>query len=287
MHQAQTQTHARRHTTLHMHLYSLRTSLCCYVQERLQALEREQQREEERKRRLEERERRKQEEEEQRRQRRMDAEKRAEGVLQCCICTVCVHACVHLYVCKESCVCLSVSAVKVNRHAAHLSINATYRPLRASSGIQKSAWFQAYKTNRFCMPDEARDGRNVALIDKCFMVCSIVQRRIKLLSVSVFDVCAHTFHLCIRTYMCVVCLSWFAQLKKKSRPSKEKKKTSTGQRLSLVSCLAQGRLLLELHRTWQKSSTQWRESAQWHESALWHDTVKYSFKTCILPTCSQ
>ena len=34
----------------------------------------------------------------------------------------------------------------------------------------------------FCMPDEARDGRNVALIDKCFMVCSIVQRRIKLLS---------------------------------------------------------------------------------------------------------
>ena len=34
----------------------------------------------------------------------------------------------------------------------------------------------------FCMPDEARDGRNIALIDKCFMVCSIVQRRIKLLS---------------------------------------------------------------------------------------------------------
>ena len=34
----------------------------------------------------------------------------------------------------------------------------------------------------FCMPDEARDGHNVALIDKCFMVCSIVQRRIKLLS---------------------------------------------------------------------------------------------------------
>ena len=33
---------------------------------------------------------------------------------------------------------------------------------------------------RFCMPDEARDGQNVALIDKCFMVCSIVQRRIKL-----------------------------------------------------------------------------------------------------------
>ena len=32
------------------------------------------------------------------------------------------------------------------------------------------------------MPDKARDGRNVALIDKCFMVCSIVQRRIKLLS---------------------------------------------------------------------------------------------------------
>ena len=32
------------------------------------------------------------------------------------------------------------------------------------------------------MPDEARDGQNVALIDKCFMVCSIVQRRIKLLS---------------------------------------------------------------------------------------------------------
>ena len=32
------------------------------------------------------------------------------------------------------------------------------------------------------MPDEARDGRNVALIDKCFMVYSIVQRRIKLLS---------------------------------------------------------------------------------------------------------
>ena len=31
------------------------------------------------------------------------------------------------------------------------------------------------------MPDEAHDGRNVALIDKCFMVCSIVQRRIKLL----------------------------------------------------------------------------------------------------------
>ena len=30
------------------------------------------------------------------------------------------------------------------------------------------------------MPDEACDGRNVALMDKCFMVCSIVQRRIKL-----------------------------------------------------------------------------------------------------------
>ena len=30
----------------------------------------------------------------------------------------------------------------------------------------------------FRMPDEACDGRNVALIDKCFMVCSIVQRRI-------------------------------------------------------------------------------------------------------------
>ena len=52
----------------------------------------------------------------------------------------------------------------------HLSINATFRPSRASSGIQN-----------ICMPDEARDGRNVALIDKCFMVCSIVQRRIKLL----------------------------------------------------------------------------------------------------------
>ena len=36
---------------------------------------------------------------------------------------------------------------------------------------------------QFCMPDEARDGRNVALIDKCFMVCSIVQRRIKLLHI--------------------------------------------------------------------------------------------------------
>ena len=35
--------------------------------------------------------------------------------------------------------------------------------------------------SQFCMPDEARDGRNVALIDTCFMVCSIVQRRIKLL----------------------------------------------------------------------------------------------------------
>ena len=37
-------------------------------------------------------------------------------------------------------------------------------------------------TIQFCMPDEARDGRNVALIDKCFMVCSIVQRRMRLLS---------------------------------------------------------------------------------------------------------
>ena len=37
--------------------------------------------------------------------------------------------------------------------------------------------------SQFCMPDEARDGRNVALIDKCFMVCSIVQRRIKLLDI--------------------------------------------------------------------------------------------------------
>ena len=35
----------------------------------------------------------------------------------------------------------------------------------------------------FGMPDEARDGRNVESIDKCFMVCSIVQRRIKLLSI--------------------------------------------------------------------------------------------------------
>ena len=41
---------------------------------------------------------------------------------------------------------------------------------------------------QFCMPDEARDGRNVALIDKCFMVCSIVQRRIKLLHI--YIVCA-------------------------------------------------------------------------------------------------
>ena len=32
------------------------------------------------------------------------------------------------------------------------------------------------------MPDEPRDGRNVALTDKCFMVCLIVQRRTKLLS---------------------------------------------------------------------------------------------------------
>ena len=31
------------------------------------------------------------------------------------------------------------------------------------------------------MPDEARDGQNIALIDKCIMVCLIVQRRIKLL----------------------------------------------------------------------------------------------------------
>ena len=37
---------------------------------------------------------------------------------------------------------------------------------------------QAYKT--LCMPDEACDGGNVALLDKCFMVCSIVQRRIML-----------------------------------------------------------------------------------------------------------
>ena len=43
-----------------------------------------------------------------------------------------------------------------------------------------------YKRNefysQFCVPDEARDGQNVALIDKCFMVCSIMQRRIKLIS---------------------------------------------------------------------------------------------------------
>ena len=41
--------------------------------------------------------------------------------------------------------------------------------------------------SQFCMPDEARDGRNVALIDKCFMLYSIVQRRIKLLkTISLF-----------------------------------------------------------------------------------------------------
>ena len=59
----------------------------------------------------------------------------------------------------------------------HLSINATFRPSRASSGMQK----------QFCMPDEARDGRNVALIDKCFMVCSIVERRIKLLRLMLLE----------------------------------------------------------------------------------------------------
>ena len=59
----------------------------------------------------------------------------------------------------------------------HLLINATFR----HHGLR-----QAYKT---CMPDEAHDGRNVALIDKCFMVCSIVQRRIKLLVVYCHGLC--------------------------------------------------------------------------------------------------
>ena len=36
------------------------------------------------------------------------------------------------------------------------------------------------------MPDGARDGRNVALIDKCFMVCSIVQRRMELRSICMY-----------------------------------------------------------------------------------------------------
>ena len=42
------------------------------------------------------------------------------------------------------------------------------------------------------MPDEARDGRNVALIDKCFMVCSIVQRRIKLLTTEANNLVKYT-----------------------------------------------------------------------------------------------
>ena len=44
------------------------------------------------------------------------------------------------------------------------------------------------------MPDEARDGRNIVLIDKCFMVCSIVQRRIKLLKYE--HVLPNTTHFC-------------------------------------------------------------------------------------------
>ena len=44
--------------------------------------------------------------------------------------------------------------------------NATFRPSRASSGIQVC-----------CMPDEARDGRNVAFeLSSDLLVCSIVQR---------------------------------------------------------------------------------------------------------------
>ena len=57
--------------------------------------------------------------------------------------------------------------------------------------------------SQFCMPDEARDGRNVALIDKCFMVCSIVQRRIKLLlCTSVLSLPFYTNTACGYQYYC-------------------------------------------------------------------------------------
>ena len=79
----------------------------------------------------------------------------------------------------------------------HLSINATFRPSQASSGIHE-----------FCLPDKARDGRNVALIDKCFMVCSIVQRRVKLLyEVLTISVCIYIKN--CSTYMYKSCGKWY------------------------------------------------------------------------------
>ena len=75
----------------------------------------------------------------------------------------------------------------------HLSINATFCPSQASSGIHE-----------FCLPDKARDGRNVALIDKCFMVCSIVQRRVKLL----YEV--RTISVCIYIKNCSTCTNHVA-----------------------------------------------------------------------------
>ena len=54
------------------------------------------------------------------------------------------------------------------------------------------------------MPDEARDGRNVALIGKCFMVCSIVQRRAKLLYQLSMPINFHeSINLCSYTVGCL------------------------------------------------------------------------------------
>ena len=77
--------------------------------------------------------------------------------------------------------------VKVSRHAELIAAWSFFGQSSTSWNACQSMQFfahhglrQAYKT---CMLDEAHDGQNVALIDKCFMVCLIVQRRIKLLPV--------------------------------------------------------------------------------------------------------
>ena len=65
----------------------------------------------------------------------------------------------------------------------HLSLAQFFEKKKVKNAHTVMSGFVRHtKPVQFCMPDEARDGRNVALIDKCFMVCSIVQRRIKLLS---------------------------------------------------------------------------------------------------------
>ena len=58
--------------------------------------------------------------------------------------------------------------VKITRHAELIAAWSFFGRLSTPWNTCQS---MHNAQNVFCMPDEARDGRNVALIDKCFMFC--------------------------------------------------------------------------------------------------------------------